>query len=246
MYKLSFLIGLLSIGALTVFAGTINTPTVGYDLTTGGGTAPVGTANGLLAQFDPSLGTLTGITVFIDGDFTLNLHADIVAQGPTSIFADFSEGATLSNLPGVSLFDTSMEFEELQFGCTGVGTEVVSCNIDQPFTSGLVFGEPAPLAPTPDLSAYIGLGTVPFTVGNFTSITNVNMGPSTGSDVSFNSTEIAGDIYLQYTYDPAGVSTPEPGSFALLAGGLMLVAFARYRKAFQTRTVAPARNPRSA
>jgi hypothetical protein len=233
-------------GALTAFAGTVDTATVSYDLTTGGGTAPVGTANGLLAQFDPSLGTLTGVTVFINGDFTLNLHAEIFAQGPTSIFGDFSEGATLSNLPGVSLFDTSMEFEKLQFGCTGVGTEVVECSNDQTFTSGLVFGTPVPLAPTPDLSAYIGLGTVPFTVGNFTSITNVNMGPSISSNLSFNSTEIAGDIFLEYTYDPAGVSTPEPGSFALLAGGLMLVAVARYRKAFQTRTVAPARNPRSA
>jgi hypothetical protein len=99
------------------------------------------------------------------------------------------------------------------------------------------------------LNAYIGSGNVPFEVGNYTSISGVTSMPAltdTNSNLFFNSTEIDGSFFLQYTYTAATLATPEPGTTSLLGAGLVLFGLMRYRKAFQIRTAAPQRNPRSA
>jgi|SRR5580704_9654675 hypothetical protein len=231
-------------------ASVIDSPTVMYTLTTGSGPAPVGTFDGSLGQFNPALGTLTGISVFLNGDVNMNLHAEIAGAGATSISATFSEGMFLNSLPGVPEFDTFLEFEQPNFGCTGTGSdEFTSCSVDHDFDSGGSSTMGSPLAPTPNLNAYIGLGTVPFQLGNFTSITGITSTPTLtdySSNLLFNNTQITGNIYLEYTYTPATSSTPEPASTALIGAGLTLFGLMRYRKAFQTRTMAPARNPRSA
>jgi hypothetical protein len=216
-------------------AGTIDTPTVNFDLITGAGTNPTTFVNGNLAQFDPALGTLTGITVFMDATVIMNLHASIVGAGQTSIFADFEEGATLANLPGLAEFDTFLEFEQAHFGCNGQGSdEFTSCSVDQQFSSGISVLPGMALAPIPNMNAYVGTGTVPFELASWTGITNVASIPA-GGGLQFNSTEITGDLWLEYTFTPAAASTPEPGTTALLGGGLLLLGLSRVKKRRQAK-----------
>jgi hypothetical protein len=228
-------------------ASTIDSATVTYNLTTGSGDAPIGTFNGSLGQFNPALGTLTGISIFVNGDVNMNLHAQINAAGPSSISATYSEGMFVNALPGVPEFDTFLEFEEPNFGCVGSGSdEFTSCSKDQDFDSGGSSTVGSALSPTPNLNAYIGTGTVPFQLGNFTSITGITSNPTLtdySSNLLFNSTAITGSIYLEYTYTAVSTSTPEPASIAMIGLGLGLII---YRKAFHTRTMAPAKNPKSA
>jgi hypothetical protein len=220
------------IGALS--ASTLDSSTVMYTIATGSGAAPVGTYNGSLGQFDPTLGTLTGISDFLNGDVNINLHAEIAGAGQTSISATFSEGMFLNALPGVPEFDTFLEFEELNFGCTGTGSdEFTSCAVDHDFDSGGSTTMGSALSPTPNLNAYIGTGTVPFQLGNFTSITGITSTPTLtdySNNLLFNSTQITGGIYLEYTYTPAGSSTPEPASTALIGAGLTLFGLLGYAR----------------
>jgi hypothetical protein len=51
----------------------------------------------------------------------------------------------------------------------------------------------------------------------------------TGVDAS-PSTEVTGRAELIYTFDEVGGEVPEPGTFALLGGGLMLMATTAYRR----------------
>jgi hypothetical protein len=92
-------------------ADTINSSTATFDLTTGGGDSPSGVADGTVSQFNTTLGTLTGITAFISADININAMVNLLNGGPGSTFsAEFSEIPTLANLPGVSLIDTSIEY----------------------------------------------------------------------------------------------------------------------------------------
>jgi len=77
--------------------------------------------------------------------------------------------------------------------------------------------------PTPDLSAYIGLSTVPLTLTPEQSITNQVSNPSGGS-ASLSGLEIYGSTFLQYDYTPTTSGVPEPSSMALLGGGLGMLA----------------------
>jgi hypothetical protein len=103
------LFGVFAAGVLS--ADTINSSTATFDLTTGGGDSPSGVADGTVSQFNTTLGTLTGITAFISADININAMVNLLNGGPGSTFsAEFSEIPTLANLPGVSLIDTSIEY----------------------------------------------------------------------------------------------------------------------------------------
>ena len=55
---------------------------------------------------------------------------------------------------------------------------------------------------------------------------------SNPSDGEFNSTEISGSFYLQYSYSAASAPVPEPSSVPFL--GIALVALIYYRRGFAT------------
>ena len=71
---------------------------------------------------------------------------------------------------------------------------------------------------------YIGTGTLPFTVDLLPSIQLLLDSPSGGSRF-FNSDSSSGNIYLEYTYTPATLLTPEPASgiLFLIAGAVTTV-----------------------
>lgn len=245
--KRSMTLGWLLAGGL-VSAATINSNVVDFDFTTNGGAGAanplVGNLNATFNQFDPSLGTLTGVTIMGGVNLILIGEASLgpVGQNGNSILGNFLLNGFYT-LPGglANEFDSDVG----SAGCTAVGSdEFASCTQTEEFTM------PQSVIPnvnSPVLTSYIGTSTVPLQLQSIGTVTLTSSSPpltNFGNNLFFQSTEFKGDLLLQYTYDPAGV--PEPGSTALLGGGLMLLGLVRYRRAFQTRTVAPARKPRSA
>jgi hypothetical protein len=217
-------------------AGTITTPNVFFDLTTGGGAAPTGTTSGSLEGFDPTLGTLTGVTVFFTNvDINMDLSASLISQAPASISAEFFDDPR-AIVPGFGEFQPFFLGFSVTFGCTGNGTEVVTCSATQDFDHGapLQNNQPGNVVPG-GLAAYIG-GPVPFSVlddSNATGTTNVVVtGNPTGTSLSYLSTEVTGLISLQYTYDSA---VPEPESILLIGGGIALLGLLRVGKQLLAR-----------
>ena len=230
------LFGVFAAGLLS--ADTINSSTATFDLLTAGGSSPTGVADGTVSQFIPTLGTLTGITAFISADININSMVELIGGDPASTFNGlFSEIPTLANLPGVSLFDTSIEYD-VNLGC--VTDMFGQCLNSADSDSGALSGTPMLLLPVPNMNGYIGVGTVPFEVGDVASFTSFSGNPGDGE---FTSTEITGSFFLQYSYNAAGASVPEPDSAAFL--GIALLGLICYRRAFHSRTPAPARNPKS-
>jgi hypothetical protein len=193
-------------------------------------TTPTGTSDWTVSQFDPTLGTLTGVTLFLTGDITLNVHADIFSQQQnSSINATFAQGQTIGLLPGEPELLAPLEFAP-SFGCNGTGNDEFSnCSADKTIDSGISVFPGIALSPS-SLSGYIGTGTVTYELGSFQSITSVVTNPAAANpstyDLFFNQTEVKGTVYLQYDYTP-NTTTPEPGSLAMLGGGLALIGLVR-------------------
>ena len=233
----SLLVSVFLVPAALLTAGTVDTAIVPFTLG--------GTFNGTFAQFDPTLGTLTGVTLFYQNvNLAMSVHADHPnAGGQVSTYADFLSGAYMT-LPDVPLVNPLVVMTTTHFGCIDGSKEFNSCTVDGNFSSGPLAGSMA-LSPSPDFSSYIGNSTLAFGLGSLADITNIITTPSisnpVGNNLYFNGATTAGNVYLEYTYTAA---VPEPASFALFGVGVGLLAL--YRNAFQKRKAAPARKPSKA
>jgi len=204
---------LLSCGSMG--ASTIDTPSLTFDITTGA-------FNGNLAQFDPSLGTLTGVFLGLTKALDVfTAHVSNSGSGLVSISANFDNGADIT-LPGVFLAN---DISLLESGIACAGTN--SCSLDLSFNA--IGGGVNHIIPSPDTSAYVGIGTVAITIASDATITGFSSVPS-GGDAHFASQEISGSVFLEYAYTHAGpVSAPEPASIGLSLFGLA-VGFGVYRR----------------
>lgn len=167
--------------------------------------------------FDTSLGTLTGVDIDIDSDYTFELVGD---GGPPPKLKDFESNHTLSvgsALASLGSGDVFMDWLTAQ--CTPGGAPP-RCN-DSDMSSGMLDGDlVALLSATLDLSDFLGVGDFDLTLIMMTT-TGGDCGGQSRCDAS---TSWGGDITVAYTYTvdwlrPAG-TVPEPGSLALFFGGL--------------------------
>jgi hypothetical protein len=225
--KISLFSALICGASAVLSAGIIDSNTQSFDFSATGGPlnpTPTGTLTRLLNQFDPSLGTLTGVELFVTYDsLTMNIAAQVpVSQGPqASISGDFDLFAGLA-LPGFQANQTDFL---THFGCTPSGTEFVSCSNTQTFSQNdSVFQFTGPL---PLLSDYIGPNTVVVTLQSPAFI--LNPVDTASTELFFNSTEVTGNVFLQYTFTDAA-SVPEPGSLALICTPLGLLWLQRFGK----------------
>jgi hypothetical protein len=202
---------LISTGLIS--AGVIDSNTVAYSVD--------GSETDHFTQFNPALGTLTGVTLFytnsVEG-FEAGVTED-TSQSPAFVFADFESGILLT-LPGVTPINPFLSVSTTHFGCeSGTAEEFESCTNTQTFTTNPPDGSIA-LSPSPGLSAYIGTGTVTSLLEGEQDITNVTSSMLAAASEGVDNVVSTGDYYLEYTYTPASSPTPEPASMAMLGAGL--------------------------
>ena len=222
--RLIVLSGILSIPAVQSYAGTITTPDVLINVTTSAGSV-------LLQQFDPSLGTLTGVTLNI-GKTTISdtaIMSDVEATNVITITYNLGHMVTFT-LPGGGTF---VPLVAQNLTCSGVGNEFTSC-------SNLVENSLVLNASTVDLTSaipgsFLGLGTfaIPYSPALIESL--VSSIPSNPSNLSLSvsNLQLTSDMSVTYTFtDPVG--TPEPGSLGAAGLGLGTLVFLA-RKRFVTK-----------
>jgi hypothetical protein len=230
--RFSLAICVFGIGLLS--AGTINSNTATFPVDSIGGSAnPTPQAGNVftLNQFNPAPGqTLTGVEVFFT--ITKSWVDTVTVNAPLGTpltLADFSIDLVLQ-IPGFDADPSS----EAPNNCTPVEVSEISASCS---ATANVVGTPQSFSGTPSgLAAYLGDGTIVGFADSQTTITPITPPGTPGAEFFFNSTDIQGSVFLQYTYSTA---TPEPGSFVLLGGSLVALALA----GIHTKTMPPARNP---
>jgi hypothetical protein len=193
-----------------------------------------------LPFFDPSLGTLLGVAFDFSGSTYLDTGAfdDQAAAGSAAVLAQMrgiawsvSSDATI----GGTVFHTGASgFDDFGFSCGFCTT--VSPGTQVTHTVGGPLSLTALLSNL-DLSDFIGTGTFALPIAG-SSVTDGALGLGINGfkltpgpqfnlfvDTRFDPTLVA---TVTYTYDPAAVPIPEPGTLALSA--IALVALARIRR----------------
>jgi len=222
--------------ALTASAAVITTP-----LATLNGNTPVvtqfntGTYTLDLDQFDPSLGTLTDITLHFASTSTYALT--MKANGSNVIL----QGAPANQMK----IGVQMQVYGPNFGFAGFPLYTPSTGntvANQIIPNGNSIAINSPLGGTSDSLAlvidstsyadYTGLGTVSMDVAGQNFIANIQQ--ILGTYQLTGTGTVVGSVYADYTYTPAVVPTPEPGTMGLIGGGLIGAAMiTRKRRALR-------------
>ncbi|MFN3260313.1 MAG: choice-of-anchor E domain-containing protein [Pikeienuella sp.] len=168
-------------------------------------------------QFDPSLGTLTGVTFTITGAIASILgvtnSGTNVITGAATTTVDFNVSSSALSLPGMPDFSV--------VGSTGLVTLGVGESALFPVTGmNSISGSPAPSA------AFIGGGTVDL---DFMTTTSFG-GSGFGGDIIISQATDAG-LMFQIEYEFDAVAIPLPATAPLLAAAAGLFLFVGRRRA---------------
>lgn len=167
--------------------------------------------SGSYQLFDPTLGTLNGVTVKLTSIFPLGAELfNFSGTGSVTASSTYNVGGIFTGT-----------IDAIGYTCTDF------CD-DYPSATGTVDNtlNRTYTAPLADLSTYLGSGTANMTIAQ--SITA--NGTSTGDyEVRGRSNELftqgwRGTVDVQYDYTPAVTAAPEPSSAAMMFGGLALLA----------------------
>jgi hypothetical protein len=218
---------LIRVGAVVLGAGLMGfawaaparAAMISYSHTTPSQSVPL-TDTFLLNGFDPSLGTLTGVTLELDTNATAEVDVVNLSPDPGAFTnATASIPVTITGPASTSVTDTLMAGPIS--GTTTNNPGVTPCPglpaLDSNSTS----------VPSIDWSLYIGVGPiVPVTAS---STTGTYSGSTASPNVLFGGSAVAGAVTtVTYTYTP---TVPEPASIGLIALAFPLLAARRRRKA---------------
>jgi hypothetical protein len=176
-----------------------------------------------LPLFNPSLGTLTGVTLSVDATITADIQVVNINTSPMAFTnATASVPVTATGPGGATATVTAM-------AVVPSGTAAPGLN-DFPGVAGSTSGV-NPVSPA-DFSLYIGTGT--FT-GTLSVVAPTGTFSGSGPPgLFFGGTATAGgSIDVTYTFTPA---VPEPSSMALL--GIGMVSLLSWRRVFKRYTAA--------
>lgn len=181
-------------------------------------------------QFNPALGTLTGVTItYSSGD----------NGGPLSRakveFPFYSDGsATTSAVLGVTLGTGGTTLMQgLSFSVTAICNDTFSgfeCQNTKQQAGFLTEIDPNPLtfSNPGDLAPFSGAGTVDLVATLAMSISSAFYGP--GEPIISHYASWSGSLDVAYTYSEAVTDTPEPASVALLGTALGLAGLLNRRR----------------
>jgi hypothetical protein len=175
-----------------------------------------------LPQFNPMLGTLTGITAALDSRIAGSVA--IENRLPTQSFGwPFNQVTTLLSLPNIGVLQVRPQWAGIAGQLAPFDGTNDFAGLDSISDSGTGFD--ATSAAITNLSGYIGTGDV---IGSLDVSVGVTSGTYAYSFVSaYNVTNA--NAFITYTYNPAG-GVPEPASWAMLITGFGLTGLAARRR----------------
>jgi hypothetical protein len=164
-----------------------------------------------VSQFDPSLGTLTGVEIINDATFTSAIKIESLDNAPSEVTATVSGTLALQG-PGVNSLVTSPENSEK------VNVDAFDGTMDFAGPSGHDFGTKRATgsqavtlsAANQDLSAFVGTGAVNFT--ETAHATSSASGP--GNLLSMINSTASGNLRVIYHYTPSNAL--RPGTYTLV------------------------------
>lgn len=178
-----------------------------------------------VAQFDPTLGTLNSVMVTLEGVVNGSARGENIGPSPVQIGLNLS--ATVSAALGATTLVTVIPTANQVFNASAFdGT------LDFGGTSGATYDplsgsetDSVTLTDAGDLAAFLGNGTIDFTVA----ATGSSFATGGGNVVTAFNTNAGGTVTVKYDYTELA-PIPLPAGGVLLLGGLFAAAGLRMRR----------------